>query len=195
MTRIWVERCKARRCAGLRAGLRAERAFTVTELAVVVIIIGIILTTAIISYYTASRQTELVTATEQIKTALRQVYAMADSGQKTGANRHQYRITFNNNGLTPPNAYMIEVSTNGGGAWTPVTPDRKSSYKVVSTNWVQIGTASNIRLTYSNQIITFISRGSILETSPAGNKTVTVSTSGAGSFRTITVNDYGSVSP
>lgn len=164
------------------------------ELLVVIIIIAVILLTAVISYHAATRNTEVTGAAEQIRQEIRRVYSLADSGEKTAGVRHRYRITFNNAGGVPPNAYRVERSTDGGGTWTVVPIEKAAANRTLANGWVQPANQGDCNITYSVQTIQFISRGSILETSPAGNKTVTVSSTGTGRVITITVNDYGSVS-
>ena len=60
--------------------LGRERGFTMTELMVTCIILGIMVTIAAIAYASGTRKTEVVAATEQVKQALRYVYSLADSG-------------------------------------------------------------------------------------------------------------------
>jgi prepilin-type N-terminal cleavage/methylation domain-containing protein len=97
--------------------MRGQRGFTLVEVGIVVIIIGIMLLTASLAYFNATRRTEVVTVAEQIKEELRRVYSLTDSGGKTAGVRNQYRITFNNAGETPPNTFRIEESTDGGTNW------------------------------------------------------------------------------
>ncbi|MHB8895132.1 MAG: hypothetical protein ACYC99_08165 [Candidatus Geothermincolia bacterium] len=181
--------------------LKRESGFTVVELGVVVVIIGIMLGATMISYWSATRRTEVMGAAEQIKQELRRVYALTDSGEKTNgvptAARNRYRITFNNNGEDPPNAYMVERGTsNDGGAtysYVPMVPARGASNKIVATNWVQPSSSRDCQLVYSAKTLTYMSRGSILQVSPAADNTITVTSASVGRNVVITVNSYGNV--
>ena len=186
---------KSLKLLGLSRTLGQERGFTLMELMIVILIIGIMLTIVILSYVSGTRKSEVVAATEQVKEIFRYAYSLADSGATTAGVKRQYRLTFHNNTESPPNAVRVDVSTDGGASWNPVVPDSNGgSYKVVSTNWVQLGTP-DIVMSYSAPTITYIPRGSILETNPAGDKTVTIgSTYDSGSMKTVTVNDWGSLS-
>jgi len=184
----------------LSRGMRNERGFTLVEVGIVVIIIGIMLLTASLAYFNATRRTEVVTVAEQIKEDLRRVYSLTDSGNKSSrptGPRDRYRITFNDGGLNvPPNAYRIEKSTDGGNNWADVDPTRQESNKRVTVGghiWIQPASQGDAQLTYTAKMITFISKGSIMQTDPAGNKTVTVSSCAQGTNAVITVNDYGSL--
>lgn len=186
----------SRRIAGLSHTLGRERGFTIVELGIVVTIISIMLFAAIISYYSATRRTEVMGAAEQVKQELRKVYAMADSGTKTNGMRDQYRITFHNNGENPPNAYLVEKGTWTGAAynWVAVAPTRGAANKIVSTNWVQPANQADCQLIYSGTgIITFASKGSIVEVTPAADNTITVGSVSQGKNIIITVNSAGSI--
>jgi type II secretory pathway pseudopilin PulG len=176
--------------------MKRSEGFTVVELGVVVIIIGVMLGAVVVSYFSATRRTEVLTVTEQIKEELRKTYALADSGQTNASGvKYRYRITFNNNSENPPNAYMVQYSDDGGGTWQYVTPHRSTAYKVVSTNWMQPATQRDCQITYGSgcKTITFIPRGSIMTTEPAGDKTVTVSSTSQNTHQTVIVDDYGSI--
>ncbi len=172
-----------------------ERGFTVVELGVTIAIIGVMLFAAIISYWSATRRTEVMGAAEQIKQELRKVYSMADSGEKTSGSRNRYRITFNNNGESPPNAYKVEKGTSADGgstwSWATVPPQKGSSTRIVSNDWVQPATHSDCQMIYSTKTITFISRGSIVEVDPPMGGTVTVGSVSQGKNIVITVNSAG----
>ena len=129
-----------RKLVGLSRTLGRERGFTILELAIVSMIIGIMLTIVVVSYISGTRKSEVVAATEQVKEVLRSVYSLANAGTETAGVRRQFRITFNNAAQTPSNACLIEWSADGLPPWTAVGPNTNGgSYKVVSTNWVQLG--------------------------------------------------------
>jgi len=189
-----------KRVLGFERTLGQERGFTVVELGVVIMIIGIMLGAAVVSYYNASRTTEVMTVAEQIKQEIRRVYAMTDSQEKANGYKVRYRITFNNSSGTPPNAYMIEKGTTtdnwvnvANETWTPVTPSKSTSYKIVSTNWIQPATQSDCQLSSSTPTITFKSMGSIMMTNPEADNWVRVSSYSQNSKVTIVVNSMGSV--
>src|SRR5665647_1468625 len=135
---------------GLSRTLGRQRGFTMTELMVTCAILAVMVTIASIAYASGTRKSEVVAATEQVKSVFRLAYSLTDSGSATAGVKWQYRLTFHNNGESPPNACLMEVSTNGGTSWNPVTPRRAGAFKVVSTNWIQLGTA-DIQMTYSPQ--------------------------------------------
>lgn len=171
-----------------------QDAFTVVELATVIIILGIMLFAVVVSIHGITRRTEVSCAAEQVKEDLRRAYALADGGEKTGTVRHRYRVDFNNNSETPKNAYRLMKSTDGGTTWSTLPVQKGASYVTLSGNWIQPSPAAGTHITYSSKTITFVSRGSIIETAPLGNKTVTVNNPDEGKTITITVTEYGSIS-
>lgn len=179
---------------GVSRLISPARGFSIIELLVVVLVIAVMISAAVIAYNRLTRNTEVAGAAEQIRQELRRVYSMTDSGEKTAGVRHRYRITFNNAGQAPPNAFLVEKSTDGGGSWVAVPVQRGSANITLAGGWARPAAAGDCNLTYSTPTIVFISRGSILETTPAGVKMVTVSSSSTGRTVTITVNDYGSIS-
>jgi type II secretory pathway pseudopilin PulG len=177
--------------------LGRSEGFTIVELGIVTIIIGIMLGAVVVSYFSATRRTEVLTVTEQIKEEIRKTYALADSGETTAGVKHQYRITFNDNSGTPKNAYKVEKSTDGGNSWAVVPPYRGTAYKVVSTDWMQPATQGDCQIFLPGNpgslTIRFSPMGSIMKTYPDGDKEVDVTSVSQNTTQRIIVNDYGSI--
>ncbi|MCG2795958.1 MAG: type II secretion system GspH family protein [Actinomycetia bacterium] len=174
-----------------------EDAFTVVELGTVVIIIGVMLAAAVVSIHGITRRTEVSCAAEQVKEDLRRAYALADGGEKTAGVRHRYLVEFNNNGESPKNAYRVWKSTTNDvwpTNWSTLPVQKGASYKTLTDNWIQPGPGAGTHITYTSKTITFVPKGSIIQTEPAGNKTVTVNNPDEGKTITITVTEYGSIS-
>jgi prepilin-type N-terminal cleavage/methylation domain-containing protein len=186
-----------RRLLGLSRTMGHERGFTIVELGIVVAIMSVMLTAAVVSYYTATRTTEVQTVAEQIKEEIRRVYSMTDSGEKTSGTRNRYQITFNNNGESPANSYKVEKGTSADGgttwSWGVVAPAKSTSNKIVSTDWVQPSSQSDCQLTYSAKTITFIPSGTLIMTNPPADNTVTVTSVSQGKSVVITTNSFGTV--
>lgn len=185
------------RLAGLAKTMGQERAFSLVEMASVVIIIGIMLGVVLIAYTTATKGTDVMAAAEQLKQALRRAYSMTDSGEKTTGYRNRYRINFHDATGAPPNAYQIEKGTSNDGSawtWTQVSAEKGSSYRILANNWVTLSSDAGTNLSSNVSTITYISRGSIMEAEPFGAKQVTVSSAVAGKNIVINVSDYGSLS-
>lgn len=175
---------------------RSEGGFTLVEVGIVVFIIGIMLGAVLISYVGATRRTEVTVVAEQIKQEIRRVYAMADSGEKTNDHRNRYRIIFNNNGETPANCYKVQKGTSPDGvnySYTDMTPEKAASQKVVSTYWVQPAMGTDCQLMYNNKTITFISKGSLVQTDAVGDCTIAVTSVSQNRTITVRVNTFGSV--
>ena len=179
---------------GLSRTLGRQRGFTMTELMVTCAILAVMVTIASIAYASGTRKTEVVAATEQVKQVFRYAYSLTDSGQTSGGLKRCYRITFHNNGESPPNACLIEWSTDPVGFSSPteLVPRKSQAFKLVG-NWIQLGTP-DIQMTYSPSQVTYVTRGSIVETLPVGtDKSVTVGSSSDGSNRTISINAWGTI--
>lgn len=183
---------------GLSRTLGRQRGFTMTELMVTCAILAVMVTIASIAYASGTRKTEVVAATEQVKQVFRYAYSLTDSGNTTGGVKWQYRLTFNNNEEPetvpgPPNACLIEVSTNGGFSWAAVTPKKAAAFKVISTNWVQLGTP-DIQMGYTKKTVTYVCRGSMVTIAPyTGDPLITIGSSSDGSSRDVSVNTWGTI--
>lgn len=179
---------------GLSRTFGQERGFTLAELMITCIILGIMVTIAAIAYASGTRKTEVVAATEQVKQVFRFVYALTDSGATSGGVKKAYRITFNNNGGSPPNACLIEWSTDQTIAFsspTVVVPKKSAAFKLVG-NWIQLGTPDIQMVPHPSQVV-YVTKGSIVVTYPDGDKKVIVGSSSDGSSRTISINDWGTI--
>lgn len=195
----------------LRSG--SDRGFTIAELGVVIILVALLLMVTIIVFYTTTRKTDIKAAAEMMKQDIRKTYALADSGETdpTHGERYRYRIEFHTGAEDPPNAYRILKQTYNGSSWatspwTVVTPERHESYKTVGNGWIKFSSSGDTKIeSYTGMSnlstvdgnhngITFISKGSIIETATSGDKTVTISDGSGSDDYTITVSQYGSVS-
>lgn len=190
----------------IRKSVSCEQGFTLTELMIVILIIGIMLGAVVIAYVTTLGNSDARSASEMVKQDLRKVYALADGGEKAPSGfRYQYRITFyGSNAVSPipPNSYLIEKGTPDSGdvcTWTPITPDtaatnsRSGNYIIPSTN---PGTTIDYG---SNQTIYFVSIGAYTlanntDGGPNPGQDMTVKVSNGSTVRTITVSGYGNIS-
>lgn len=209
-----------------RSALRAGRArggqsgFSMVELMTVLIIAGLIISTTVIAYYQTTRKTDQRAAAEILKTDIRKVYSLADSGAgvvDTVTNvrhRDKYRIVFHTNdeNYTPVNCYKILKSSYNTGTglypdWTSgdveVIADREAAVKIINNTWLKPSVSGNVEITQVTNMsgadgekgITFESKGSIIQTdAPAGDKTITLRNKDGGASITITVSMYGSIS-
>jgi Tfp pilus assembly protein FimT len=167
------------------------------ELAVTVLILGVILGAAILSFFSATRGSAIVSAREQIKSELRKVYSLTDSGEKSAQGyRNRYKITFHDATEVPPNAYRVEKGVSSNGTvytWSVVPATKSTSNKVLTGDWVAPSNDVDCRLTYSTPTITFMSMGSIMQTDQVADWTVTVTSAAQGGGKTISVTTAGSV--
>lgn len=179
-----------------------EQGFTLIELAIVIIVIGIMVTAGVVAFYATTRATDVKTAAEVIKKDLQKVYGFAASGEKPDGidYRFRYRVIFNNNSDTPKNCYVIERGTpDGSGTYTyvPMTPEPSEAVKI-NGNFIIPGSMSETQIDYgTNKIIYFVSVGSIIMANTTGNTTpggdMTIIINGHGTSN-ITVSGYGNVS-
>ena len=177
-----------------------ERGFTIIELAIVVIIIGIMLGAGVIALHTATRKTDVNAATEMIKEDLRRVYGLAASGEKPAGidYRYRYRVVFNNNSESPPNSYVVERGTpNASGTYTyaPMTP-KASEANRLSGDYIIPGSTTEIDYG-TNKTIYFVSVGSINMANTVGNTVpgpdMTITVTGERT-RSISISGYGNIS-
>jgi prepilin-type N-terminal cleavage/methylation domain-containing protein len=180
--------------------MRNEGGFTLIELMIVIIVAGIMLGAVVIYSTTARKSTDARTAAEMIKQDLRKVYAMAASGDKPAGvdYRYQYRVTFNNNGESPANSYLIERGTPdavGNYAWAPVSPEKFEAAKIEG-NWIKPSSGESTIGYGTNKVIYFFSAGSIVMANSAGtagpgaDMAVTVAN---GNSITVNISGYGNI--
>lgn len=186
---------------GVKDASRREQGFTILELAVVMMIIGLMATTASIMYISGSRNADYRAATEMIQQDLRKLYNLANTCNETNGVRDAYQIEFHGTGGNPPNAYrMLKGTWNGSGYnWATMNPEKGTYNKlqrVGSVDWIKPG-GTDVRLECDTGV-TFISTGSIIKavandlTEP-DSLTVTVTSGSLNASKTITVYRLGSI--
>ena len=192
----------------LRKSVSGEQGFTLVELAIVIIIIGVILGGVVIAYITSEGNTDARGAAEMVKQDLRRVYALTASGETktiSGADyRYRYNITFTGSSGTIPNSYVVNKGTPdglGGYSWAAMAPDSQKAYKVSGNN-IEPSSGTGTKIGYgtgcASQTIYFVSLGAITlantddTVSPGGDMKIYVEN---GSYiKTITVSGYGNIS-
>lgn len=191
----------------LTKALSNDRGFTLIELMIVIIIIGVMLGVVVIATYAATKGTDVRSASEMLKQDLRKVYAMAASGEKPNPTtdtdfRYRYRVVFNGNTDSPKNCYVIQKGTpDAGGVYTyneNVTP-RNAETNKRSGDYIIPGNEADTQIDYgSNKTIYFMSIGSITLANvadtpiPGANMRITIR-NGAKS-QNINISGYGSIS-
>lgn len=182
----------------IRKSVSREQGFTLIELMIVILIIGVMLGAVVVAGLASLSNADARGTGEMIKQDLRKVYAMASAGDKP-ANvdfRYRYRITFTSN------SYLVEQGTPSGSGvygYLPMAPTESETNK---TNGNYIQPTSNASTTIdagSNPTIYFISSGAITvantdgTVSPGADMQILVKTNGS-TVRTITVSGYGNIS-
>lgn len=185
-----------------------EKGFSLVELLVVLVLIGLLIGTASLMYYRAARSTDVKAAAEILKDDIRKVYAMTDSGVTPSApsadglkHRDQYRMEFHLAADDPPNCYRVLMRTWSGssyGLWTLKAPDKQSSNKVIDGVWRQPSTSSGTAIhsvsgALAANEITFISAGSIVQTDAIGDVQITLRDGSIDKNSVVTISKYGSV--
>ncbi|MDD5747632.1 MAG: type II secretion system protein [Actinomycetota bacterium] len=184
-----------------------QDSFTIAELLIVIGLIGILLTVTVISYAVSNRSTDQRAGVEMLKEEIRRVYSLANSAVKTNGQRDRYRIEFRRlgEGSDPKNCYRVLKLTWNGSSWVPgvVPAMRQTSVKIVdeANGWVRpfssgepyINAYTGMSTLSGYNGVTFVSKGSIVETDTAGEKTVIVRVP-PNSDITIRISQYGSVS-
>lgn len=193
----------------LRKSVSGEQGFSLVELLIVIIVIGIILGGAVIAYVTSEGNTDARGAAEMVKQDLRKVYALAASGETVSVSgipcRYRYRITFNGSSGSPPNSYVIDKGTpldSGGYSYAPMTPDTHSANKVsTSGNYIEPSSNADTTIDYgSNPTIYFVSLGAITvantdgSTTPGNEDDMKIIIKNGSYAKTITVSGYGNIS-
>lgn len=184
----------------IRKSVSREQGFTLIELMIVVLIMGVMLGAVVIAYVTTLGNSDARSASEMVKQDLRKVYALADGGEKAPSGfRYQYRITFNG-GSAPPNSYLIEKGTPDAGdtcTWTSMTPDAFATNNRSGNNIIPSNNPGT-EIQYSGPPIYFVSIGAYVlantDGGPNPGQYMTVKVSNGSTVRTITVSGYGNIS-
>jgi len=209
---------KKRKTAGgvfPRLLIAAEDGFSMLELAVVLIVIGLIVGTGVVGYYATMRQSDVKASAEMVKEAINMVHGLANSGVSTNGERDRYRIEFHNNAANPPNAFRVQKQVYSGaawGSWVDVVPEQGTYMKVAEDPvshqdvWVQPSSSSDLQVSYNivngatdYDHICFFSVGSVVRscidpsTNPTEPMTVTVTSVSKSKSIVITVTEYGEV--
>ena len=183
-----------------------ESGFTLIELMIVVLIMGIMLGTVTIMTYASLRNTDLKSTAEMVKQDLRKTYALANSGEMpTGVSyRYGYKITFNNNDESPKNSYIIYQGVpNASGVYVydshPMTPQAANTQGRSGDSIVPSSNGST-QIDYGgNKNIYFVSVGGITvantngTTAPGSDMTINIKDAG-GATIPITISGYGNIS-
>jgi prepilin-type N-terminal cleavage/methylation domain-containing protein len=134
---------------GLAARLHREDAFTLLELTVVVVILGIILTVATLSAGNISKSMNMNAARRQIEAALNRA--------KTAARQENvsYQLIFYTNAAGHPNTYeFLHNVENMDGTWTMTAVDRSVSGEEASTEgghtYIKVG--NKVKITGCTEI-------------------------------------------
>jgi len=190
----------------IRKSVSREQGFTLVELMIVIIIIGIMIGGVVVAYLSSVGNTDARGAAEMLKQDLRRVYDLASAGDKPpGVDyRYQYSITFNGNGDSPPNSYVIKQGTptiTGSYSWAEMTPDSHKASKVVSGYYIQPWNNSGTTIDYSllpGRTIYFVSFGAITLANTDGGSNagpdMPILVKNGGTTRTVTISGYGNIS-
>ena len=188
----------------IRKSVSREQGFTLTELMIVVLIMGVMLGAVVIAYVTTLGNSDARSASEMVKQDLRKVYALADGGEKPAGvdYRYKYSITFTGSGGTPPNSYKITKWTPDASGNYPTSTDLAAdTFTTNNRSGVNIIPSNNPGTTIdygSNQTIYFVSIGAYTlantDGGPNPGQDMTVKVSNGSTVRTITVSGYGNIS-
>jgi type II secretory pathway pseudopilin PulG len=185
-----------------------EDAFSLVELMIVMILMVLILSIGVLIYAGSSRSTDLKATAEMVKQDIRKVYAAADSavavqGSDGLLHKDQYQIAFNLYTDNPASCYHVykrawNVGSGAYNAWTLVAPSKLAANKVISNEWIKPSTSSDIQIraisgSASPKEITFLSKGSIIQTDAAGDVQVTLRSNSQNKQTVLTVSIFGSV--
>ena len=195
----------------LRSGKR-EEGFTLLELMTVIIILGIMVTIAVIVYTTSAGGADAKGAREMVKEDLRRAYAFADdaTAAANGA-KVAYAVQFHDGSESPPNCYRLVKGTptvanpvsGTNYTWTVVGPDPNARLATTGNGWVNVSIQGAFNFAYSNltpsvntgdgacNALVFVSRGSTLQKMNAGPSVLNV-TNGPTTY-TVTVSQFGEI--
>ncbi len=165
-----------------------EEGFTLIELSIIVVILGIVLTLAVINYANASRGMTLKGAQRQVEAALSRALNAARQENV------DYRLIFYpQTDAAHPNTYEFYHKVEEGGSWTLQPVDRSvSGEEVVEDNGhYYIRVSNGVRIVSQETItVDFRPRGTVMTVTPAtltlglGGSTVGVVIDAEGRIRT-----------
>ena len=196
-----------------RSVIAAEDGFSLLELMVVLIVIGIMIGAGVIGYFATMRSSDVKASAEMVKEAIKKAQGLADSGISHGGERDRYRIRFNRNGVNPPNAYKIqrqEYDGSGWGtsSWVDVTPQRGTYMKLAQDPvslqyvWVQPSSSGDLQVSFpmvgaeTYYDINFLSVGSVVKvtsSNPLADTEVTVTSVSQSKSIIVEVNGFGDI--
>lgn len=177
----------------LRTALRGEylddqRGFTLIELSIIVVILGIMLTLAVVNYANASRSMALKGAQRQVEAALTR--AMNAARQENVG----YRLIFYpQTDAAHPNSYEFLHRVENAGNWSLEPVDRSVSGEevVVDGGHYYIKVSSGVRIISDTAtVIDFVPRGTTMTVTPA---TITL---GLGGYTvSVVLDSQGRINP
>ena len=204
----------------LTSGLMCEKAFTIAELMIVIVIIGMLLGITTIVWQSTERSFDLQSSAEMFKADIRKVSSMAAAGTPNKdalgrRHRDQYMLEINTGAGSPPNCYRIRTRTWSGsayGEWTdppPGTVRSAEANKIVTDadnhRWIKPSNFPDMKITVEGSTegtypLIFEAKGSIVQvmdptagTAPATGGTV-IRLSTSSKTINITVSAYGDIS-
>lgn len=165
-----------------------EEGFTLIELSIIVVILGIVLTLAVVNYANASRSMALKGAQRQVEAAISR--AMNAARQENVG----YRLIFYpQSDTTHPNSYEYLHRVENGGEWNLEPVDRSVSGEevVVDENHYFIKVTNGVRIMSENTVvIDFNPRGTTLTVTPA-----TITLGLGGSTVSVVLDSQGRINP
>ncbi len=130
-----------------------EKAFTLVELMVTLIVIGFMIGISVLIWDGAASSMDVQSAAEMLKEDIGRVYVLAASGTPNVSNgighRDQYRLQISTSNGTPPNCYKISKRTWTGSSWDTSWTDittRNAQANRISGGWIKPGSVSNLSI-------------------------------------------------
>ena len=186
-----------------------EDGFSIIELAIVVAVIGVIVTTSVIAWHAAARRIDVQATAEMLKEDIRKVYALADSGVARLGNdglkyRDRYILEINTDSEDPPNCYRIlrqEYSGSAYGTAVVVDFEKSAANRTLEGGWIRPSRSDDTVIESVSGAagtgpyrVTFESKGSIVQTTAGGDVDITIRTPSSDKSIDTTISIYGSVS-